>query len=86
MKLLFKVIPFFILPLFSSCGEDPCKTCIFTTYVVINEDQFFEVDSVNSEYCGEELQELIDFEYTVDTLINEETQDEMVTTTYISCY
>ena len=54
--------------------------------MVINEYQFFEVDSVNSEYCGEELQELIDIEYTVDTIINEETQDEMVTTTYISCY
>ena len=62
------------------------KLVFFSTYVVINEYQFFEVDSVNSEYCGEELQELIDIEYTVDTIINEETQDEIVTTTYISCY
>ena len=75
-----------MLSLVFSCMEDHCKTCSFTTYVVVNEVQLNSIEPEKLTYCGKELQELIDIEYTVDTLIDEETQDIIVSTTYITCY
>jgi len=86
MKLLFKVIPLFILTLFSSCGEDPCKTCESTTYLVIDGEHFFVSGSEKVDYCGEELQEMIDLDYTTETVIQEETEIVMEYTTFITCY
>jgi hypothetical protein len=86
MKLFYKGFLFCSLSLVFSCVEDHCKTCSFTSYVVVNEEQLSMLEPENSKYCGEELQELIDIEFTVDTLIEEESQDVIVSTTYITCY
>lgn len=86
MKLLFKVIPFIILPLISSCGEDPCKTCEFITYVAIDGELTILPGSEKNDYCGDELQEMIDLDYTTETVVLGETEIEMEYTTFITCY
>lgn len=86
MKLLFKVIPFFILLLFSSCGEDPCKTCEFTTYVVVEGGQVIMLESVKTDYCGEELQEMIDLDYTTGTMEYGVSENTVEYSTFIICY
>ena len=86
MKRIFSIVPLIIIALISSCGEDSCKPCASTTYVVIDGEQFYTGESVKAEYCGEELQELMDTEYTVETVQQEDPDITFVYTTFISCY
>ena len=86
MKLLFRVIPIFLILLITSCGEDPCKTCESTTYLVIDGEQFYINGSAKADYCGEELQEMIDLDYTTETVVQEETDSVLEYTTFITCY
>ena len=86
MKLLISALSIFTLSLFTSCGEDPCKTCVSTTYIVIDGEQFYNDDTEKMDYCGEDLQEMMDIEYTTDTIYQEEPEAVIVYTTFISCY
>lgn len=86
MKQLFRVLPLLIFPLISSCVEDHCKTCESITYLVIDGEEFHEPGTVKEDFCGEELQEMIDLDYTTETIVQEETETEMVYTTFITCY
>lgn len=72
--------------LFISCVEDRCKTCEHTTYLVIDEEQHYLEGVIKNDYCGEELDELMNTEYTVDSVYNEETEITFVYTTFITCY
>ena len=56
------------------------------TYVVIDEEQFYIGESAKADYCGEELQELMDTEYTTETVQQEDPEITLVYTTFISCY
>ena len=75
---------FFAFPLFFSCGEDRCKTCQYTSYST-NQEQL-SCSILETDYCGEELQEQIDLKYTIDTVYHEASEDSIIKTTYITCY
>tara|TARA_B100000780_G_scaffold240658_1_gene182857 strand:+ start:2244 stop:2381 length:138 start_codon:yes stop_codon:yes gene_type:complete len=42
--------------------------------------------SVKADYCGEDLQEMIDLDYTTETIVDEETETTNEYTTFITCY
>jgi len=86
MKLLFRVLPLLLFPLISSCVEDHCKTCESTTYYIIEGGQVYMLESVKEDYCGEELQEMIDLDYTTGTMEYGVSENTVEFTTFITCY
>ena len=86
MKLLFRALPLLLFPLISSCVEDHCKTCESTTYLVIDGEEIYMSGSVKEDYCGEDLQEMIDLDYTTETIVDEENETTNEYTTFITCY
>jgi len=86
MKLLFRAIPLLLFLLISSCVEDRCKTCESTTYYVIEGGQLYMLESVKEDYCGEELQEMIDLDYTTETVDQGVSGTIVELTTFITCY
>ena len=70
---------FFAFPLFFSCGEDRCKTCQYTSYST-NQEQL-SCPILETDYCGEELQEQIDLKYTIDTVYHDASEDSIIKTT-----
>lgn len=69
----------------SSCVSDKCKTCEFSSYIVMG-GQIYNEAKIDSVLCGEELQDLIDAEYSIDTITIEGSSVEIEQTTFITCY
>jgi hypothetical protein len=84
--MLKKITTFLLLAtMVSSCVSDKCKTCEFSSYIKIG-GQIYNESKVDSVFCGEQLQDLIDAEYSIDTITVEGSSAEIEQTTFITCY